>query len=133
MTETAERRPRRRDAVPEAHAGSGTGLRLQRQPPVTLAEALAELVEVSGSHDRWEQRLQAACRAAYLAGHADGRAAERLEADRAWAARPARIVRDGPALGDLERQRWTVRGEPRDRLAFGLPHSDDYPGQDGAA
>lgn len=133
MTQTAERRPRRRDAVPEAHAGSGTGLRLQRQPPVTLAEALAELVEVSDGRDQWEQRLLAACRAAYLAGHADGRAAERLEADQAWAARPARIARDGLALEDLERHRWTVRGDSRTRDTFGQPHPDDYQGQDGAA
>lgn len=87
-----------------------------------------ELIELSNERDLWLRLLLDSARDAYAAGYADGRAAERIEADRAWAERPAPVVRGGDALADLERRRWTVRGEPRTRAEYGDPHPDDYTG-----
>ena len=46
-------------------------------------------------------------------------------------ARP--VARGGPAYAEIERKRWTVRGEQRTRETFGQPHPGDYLGRDGAA
>lgn len=107
--------------------------------------AREELLELSDERDLWERRLLGAERAAYAAGYADGRADERTEADRAWAAQPAaRFVHDGPGLAELEARRWHVccrrcRGsghvagcgncEDRTRETFGRPHKDDFTGR----
>ncbi len=68
-----------------------------------------------------------------MAGYGAGRQDEGAERDQAWnqIARP--IARGGPAHAEIERKRWTVRGEARTRETFGEPHPGDYMGQDGAA
>jgi hypothetical protein len=70
--------------------------------------------------------------AGHVAGTEAGRQAEAAERDKAWnrIARP--IARGGRSHAELERNRWTVRGETRTRETFGQPHPDDYLGQDGA-
>lgn len=88
-----------------------------------------EFLELSDERDQWQQLLITAERAAYSAGYADGRADERREADRAWAARPPQIVHDGVTLAAVEARRWELRGEQRTRETFGQPHPADYQGQ----
>lgn len=92
-----------------------------------------ELLELSAERDVWERRLLDAERAAYLLGYQDGRADERIEADRAWAARPPQAVSHGEDLAALEARRWELRGEPRTRETFGRPHAADYPGRQESA
>lgn len=89
----------------------------------------SELLGLSDERDRQQQRLLEAERAAYSQGYADGRAAGRTEADRAWAARPRQRTRDGEPLADVEARRWELRGELRTRETFGQPHPADYKGQ----
>lgn len=89
------------------------------------------LLELSDERDRWERFLLDCERAAYAAGFADGRAAERIEADRAWSARPPRAAELLP--GVAEARRWELRGEPRTRTTFGRLHPADYQGRESAA
>lgn len=104
----------------------------------------AELLALSDERDLWGSRLLDTERTAYVLGHADGRADERREADRAWAARPRQRVRDGDALADVEAARWHLCCRPcrlaghragctdcedRNRETFGLPSAADYQGQ----
>jgi hypothetical protein len=64
------------------------------------------------------------------AAYADGREDEGAERDARWnwIARQAHAA--GPAHADLERRRWTVRGEQRTRETHGQPHPGDYKGRD---
>lgn len=81
--------------------------------------------------DAWQAALQELrdigdLHAAYAAGRED----ESADRDARWneIARP--VARGGPAHAELERRRWTVRGEQRTQETFGQPHPDDYMGQD---
>ncbi len=102
-----------------------------------MDQALAELLERSDERDLYETRIERAHRDGWRAGWAEGydmgRRDEGAERDQAWneIARP--VTRGGPTHDELERKRWTVRGEPRTRETFGLPHPDDYQGREGAA
>lgn len=75
-----------------------------------------------------ELRRQLA-REAYERGVADGwrQGYERAAADMAdqWREPSKRIARGGTPYRELERRRWTVRGDQRDRETFGQPHPDD--------
>ena len=87
-----------------------------------------DVLAVSDERDTWQQRLLDAERAAYRSGYADGRADERVAADRAWAARRPFKAPDGPDLAEVEALRWELRGQQRTRQTFGQPHPDDYEG-----
>jgi hypothetical protein len=99
-----------------------------------------DLLSVSDERDMWERRLIAAQRAAYRSGYADGRAVERAETDRAWAALPPVRVPDSRELAEVEACRWhlccrrcRLAGhragcpdcEDRARETFGQSHRDD--------
>ena len=79
------------------------------------------------------RRLLAAGRDSYRRGLADGiilgRRLEGAERDAAWNAIARPVARGGLAYAELERKRWAVRGEPRTRETFGLPHPDDFTGR----
>ena len=62
-----------------------------------------------------------------------GRELEAAERDAEWIKIATPIARGGQPYADLERRRWTLRGEPRTRETFGLPHPDDFPGRREAA
>ena len=87
----------------------------------------ADMLALSGERDA---QLELRHRA-FREGYAMGREDEAAERDAGWnrIARP--VARGGQAHAELERIRWTVRGEVRTREDFGRPHPDDYPGQDG--
>jgi hypothetical protein len=96
-------------------------------PEIAFADREA-LLAISDERDLWSRRLLDEARAAYLAGYAAGRADEQHAADCSWAARPPFKVSERPDLAELKALRWELRGEPRTRETFGLPHPDDYPG-----
>lgn len=93
------------------------------------------LLALSDERDAYIARIGQAYRqgwhAGYRDGYAAGRADEATERDRAWNAIARRAHADGQAYAELERIRWTVRGQRRIREAFSRPHPDDYPGRDG--
>jgi hypothetical protein len=89
----------------------------------------ADILTLSDERDLWLRRLLNSERAAYVAGYADGRADERVEADRAWAAQPLQRVSDRAELAELEQLRWGPGG----REHFGAPRPGDYPGQEAPA
>jgi hypothetical protein len=105
-------------------------------PPIALARAVAELLALSGERDRWAERLGEEFRAGFALGRAlgveEGRRAEARERDSAWNAIARPVARGGVTHAEIERVRWAVRGEPRTRAEYGLPHKDDYTGR-GAA
>lgn len=72
-------------------------------------------------------------KAGHMAGIGDGRQAEAAERDRAWNAIARPIARGGAAHAELERRRWTVRGEQRTRETYGDPAPGDFMGRDGTA
>jgi len=88
------------------------------------------VIALSAEREWWTRRLLDAERAAYRRGYTDGRADERHDADREWAGRPPVPVSTGPALAELEAQRWALRGEARTRATFGEPHRSDYPSRE---
>jgi hypothetical protein len=100
------------------------------------APMMADLLMTSAERDRWLQRLQAAEHAAesagYMRGRADGYSARAAELERDWQAIARPAANGGPSWAELERKRWTLRGETRTRTTFGLPHPDDFPGRDEA-
>lgn len=126
MTTKAERRPGG-GGVPETRAGGGIGNSVR--DPLQLAQAVAELLEHSDERDAWLARLGDEYQLGWKLGYAAGRAAERLEADREWAAVPPQRIRGGDALADVEARRWELRGEIRTRETFGRPHPADHRGQ----
>lgn len=97
-----------------------------------VQEDTGELLGLSDERDIQLELRHRAWREGWHAGYADGYGAghqdEAADRDREWnrIARP--VARGGPAHADLERKRWTVRGEQRTRETFGQPHPDDYPG-----
>lgn len=99
-----------------------------------LDRAAADVLDCSDERDVYINRITQARRAGWLAGHEAGydagREAEATERDAEWdqIARP--VARGGPAHAELQRRRWTVRGEQRDRATFGLPHPGDFPGRE---
>jgi hypothetical protein len=108
-----------------------TGATMTGVDPVRVAGVLAQ----SDEADWWLRRLLAAERRAYDLGRQDGyregrqaEAAERDQAWNSWAAPLARRLADGV---DLQARRWKLRGEPRTRETFGLPHPGDRHGGDG--
>lgn len=113
-------------------------------PAATVARVLGELLERSDERDTalalrldaWRDGYTTAATDAYDAGYADGVASLK------------RAQHDAVRLTELDRDRWHVccgpcrRGghrpgcrdcQDRTRAAYGQPHPDDYPGQDGAA
>jgi hypothetical protein len=135
MTEKAERRPGQ-SGVQEMHTGSGTKgiVTHPAEPPVGLARAVAELLELSGERDQWAQRLGAEYRLGYAIGHAigveEGRRLEAADRDRAWNAVARPIARGGDTHAELERRRWGPGGRER----FGNPRPGDFKGRrEGAA
>jgi hypothetical protein len=97
----------------------------------------ADLLALSDERDVYLRRIGQAFREGWEAGHMtgvdDGRQAEAAERDAEWNAIARPVARGGPAYAEIERKRWTVRGEVRTRETFGQPHPGDYPGRDGAA
>jgi ribosome-binding ATPase YchF (GTP1/OBG family) len=84
-----------------------------------------------------ELRRQLA-REAYELGHSAGwrEGREALLREQELAARVAtgliEAIAAGPTFAEMEARRWTVRGEPRTRSAFGEPHPDDFTGLESA-
>ena len=97
----------------------------------------ADLLALSDERDVQLELRRRAYRDGWEAGHmtgvGDGRQAEAAERDREWNAIARPVARGGPAYAEIERKRWTVRGEQRTRETFGQPHPGDYLGRDGAA
>jgi hypothetical protein len=95
---------------------------------------IADVLALSDERDVQLELRNRAYRDGWEAGHVagvdDGRQAEASERDREWRAIARPIARGGQAHADLERIRWTVRGEVRTRETFGQPHPGDYMGQD---
>lgn len=104
---------------------------------MSLLQAVAELLDLSTERDLWLLRIRQAWRAAFDLGRQIGRREGRAEAEaeqaRAWRTVAGPVAEGGTTYAELERRRWTVRGEQRTRETYGQPHPDDYPGQDGAA
>lgn len=95
--------------------------------PVPLADAVAGLVSLSDYLDRLLRLRLAAWREGYAAAelaHADDY--DRGFHDGRMAVK--RAQHDAVDLCELEGRRWELRGEPRTRQTFGLPHPDDYQG-----
>jgi hypothetical protein len=95
--------------------------------PVPLAEAVAELVDVSDLLDV-HLRLR-------LAAFAEGYAAAELEHaddfERGFASGCMSVKRaqhDAHGLVEHDARRWSLRGEPRTRQTFACVHPDDYRG-----
>jgi hypothetical protein len=97
-------------------------------------EAPAGILELSAERDMWLRRELAAGRRGYERGRRDGYAEGYAEAERdmerRWRefARPMARQLQGPSYAELERRRWTLRGEVRTRETFALSHPGDYPG-----
>jgi hypothetical protein len=95
------------------------------------------MVALSDERDLWQLRIRQAWRAAFDLGFKLGRRAGLEEAEagqaRAWRAVAQPVASGGASYDELERRRWWLRDEQRDRETFGRPHPDDYPGRDGAA
>jgi hypothetical protein len=91
-----------------------TAVDLDAEPDAWLA-AFEDLKEIGELH----------------AAYAAGREAEGTERDQAWNRIAGQVSRSGK-FADVERRRWTVRGEQRTREDFGRPHPDDFKGRDGA-
>jgi hypothetical protein len=106
--------------------------------PVPLAECIADVAAVLALSDERDRQLEwrlQAWRDGWRAGHAAGwndgylaAIAEVKKTDRA-------IAGVFGAQAEVERSRWRLRGERRNRTrrTFAAPHKDDYPGRDGAA
>jgi len=96
-----------------------------------------DLLGHSDERDLYMARIGQAYRDGWLAGqqhgYRGGRADESRERDQAW----NRIARQAHAHGtpyaEVERRRWTLRGEPRTAETFADPHPGDYQGRGGAA
>jgi len=80
--------------------------------------------------ERLAAAAHAADRAGFARGHAVGYSARAAELELDWQAIARPAANGGPSWAELERKRWTLRGEPRTRATFGLPHPDDFPGVD---
>jgi len=63
----------------------------------------------------------------YARGHADGYSLAEAHMAEAWHAVADPVACGGPSYADLERRRWTVRGERRTCAEFGQPHPADGP------
>jgi hypothetical protein len=100
--------------------------------PVTLARALAELLERSDLLDAsLRLRLRAwrdGFRFGYERGVDEGRRAEAAERDAAWRVIAAPVAHGLPG-DELSRRRWGPGGRGR----FGDPRPGDFPGKGGAA
>jgi hypothetical protein len=104
-----------------AHAAASPG----------IAVAVGELLAYSDALDAALAEAHAAEVRGYRRGAADGYAlgvADRLEAaaaDQREIAAIARHIAARPDAAEMERRRWTVRGEPRTRATFAGPHHED--------
>lgn len=96
------------------------------------AQQMAALAELSDERDRWLERLLRAWRegwrAGYGAGFREGREDAHREMAAAWHAVADPAASGGSGFAEVEKQRWELRGEPRNRQTFGRPHPDDFPG-----
>jgi len=123
----------------DAH-GDGIEARVTDGEPLPPGQDVAELLDRSGERDRFLGRIIQAWRDGYRRGHAEGyqagyrrgREDQAAELDKAWN-RIAQPAARGRPYAELERKRWTVRGDPRTRKTFSQPHPDDYQGREGAA
>jgi hypothetical protein len=112
--------------------GAGHTVPSQREP-VPLRQAEAELLATSDLLDaQLRLRLRAygeGYEAGYETGYYDGREDQAAELAEAWN-RIARPVSRGAPLAEIERRRWSVRGETRTRHSYGQPAPGDYPGRE---
>lgn len=117
--------------------GSRSCLAEVRRLRVDLAAARAErdrLAAIIAAHlaadpAETESKLwRAYATESYEAGRADMAA----ELAATWPHYPPLEPLDGPALAELQTRRWAVRGEPRTRETFGMPHALDRTGLDPA-
>lgn len=105
----------------------------QTSGPVPLAAAVAGLVGESDRHQR-ELKLRLDCyadgyRNGFCAGAEVGRG-QALAEEAAQRREAAGLVTE---ITEIQRARWSLRGEHRTRGTFGRPHPGDYPGKSGAA
>lgn len=93
--------------------------------PVTLGQAMTELLELSDERDKWMARLgdeyRLGWKLGYEAGVAEGRRAEGAERDAAWNAIARPIARGSDTHAELEERRWGPGG----RDHFGDPRPGD--------
>jgi hypothetical protein len=91
------------------------------------AEEIARLLELSNERGMWHALVLAAWKDGYRAGGVG-------EYERGYQAAVADVKAAEHALHNhlrglpTEAERWTVRGEPRARAAYGQPHREDFPG-----
>jgi hypothetical protein len=124
MLPDRERRPRREGGA----QSDGANVKA-----IVTGAAVAELLDISDERDRhlarrhqaWREGWRLGCAAGYEAGYlqcaSDVKRAEHAIYDHLAKA------------GDLERARWTLRGQARTRKTFGRPHKDDFTGRGDAA
>jgi hypothetical protein len=97
-------------------------------PPVQAAEARAALLALVPDHaaelGRLRQECRDAARVAYQRGYRAGYERGARVAEAEWPSVVAPLA--GLSHAELERRRWTVRGEQRTRETFGSPHPGDY-------
>jgi hypothetical protein len=99
-----------------------------------VQQAVRELLRWSDAQDAALKARLAAEAAAQRRGYAAGHEAGRREALEALAEEKRQLAAElaglptRPPFAELERRRWSVRGESRTRLAFGDPHPGDYLG-----
>jgi hypothetical protein len=129
----AKRRPPHTDAAPNNFTSTTASL---IDTTVNPAE-VAALIVLSDERDTWLARIDDVARSEYArgrrGGYERGRRDEAAEMATSWnkIARP--IARGGPSFDELERRRWTLRGESRTRRSFSQPHPADFAGQGGDA
>lgn len=95
--------------------------------PVQLGTAIISLLEHSDAMDAQLRLRLAAFREGYAAGHQAGY-------DRGYddgIMERKRTQQDMLDQLKVHARRWELRGEPRARETFALPHPGDYPGQAG--
>jgi hypothetical protein len=101
---------------------------IQQLPPGLAAEARAALLALVPDHaselGRLRQDCRDAARAAYQRGYKAGYERGARDGEAEWPAVVAPLA--GLSHAELERRRWTVRGEQRTRETFGGPHPGDY-------
>jgi hypothetical protein len=102
----------------------------QGRDPVPLSQAIGEFLGFTQAREEWWERVaESEWRAGYEAGVEDGRRAVLSEEAAAQRAAARHLLRAGQVEGD----RWMVRGQRRDRASFGKPHKADRPGRGDAA
>lgn len=105
----------------------------QTSGPVPLAAAVERVIDRSDERGAQLRLRLAAWREGWLAGHGNGYEQGRRDAlDEETAQRREAAGLAAEAM-ELQRERWRLRGQRRDRATFSRPHPGDYPGKSGAA